>query len=501
MTLNFIQTMLASRLLHLPPTLRGSIAARHNINFSQISQARRNFSASAPRQFSPTDAVVSLPIAALDAVHYIGFPWYAAIPLTAVLVRCTVGYFFGDLPARKKQIIRRHIAPLISYNAIRLSRGSMRELEKDLKEWDLRKYFRFTVLLDQLRLTHKLGAIFNAPLFSVSHFVNILTLAAFAEAIRVKCGGAKEGLINLFMFPFEKLEELRQDVESRTPGFGNRPVQDIQPQEEAGSASTEDLNPPQEIFVKSPEELLADRLEAAHEIVAQKRAEALESGVPLDPMLLDPTYYLKDVQPIVSESRAENLDLSMATEGLAWFQDLTVADTWYILPVILGSTILWTAFVGQEIRKSPPRVLEARKVSRPNISQGAMSSKSRKIGGVDIYESQTTKDVNAALQSAEQMKAAAIEEKKKAGVLFPNLTFQQSTRIVAALGFSLMSTYLPAGIVLYFIGSNVAGILIHSWMSYRYPLPPMVSPCAIPLRLKVRKAYASMLTRPNITSR
>ncbi|CAI4218107.1 unnamed protein product [Parascedosporium putredinis] len=63
---------------------------------------------------------------------------------------------------------------------------------------------------------------------------------------------------------------------------------------------------------------------------------------------------------IAGQGKAAPLDPSLATEGLLWFPDLTVADPTYILPAIFGASMLYNAM--------PRSMDEVRRLFDPKVS-------------------------------------------------------------------------------------------------------------------------------------
>lgn len=291
--------MLASR--SLSKTAKASVfGLPPNLRVSAWQQpTKRPFSASGSRQNNLLDIVVVPPIAVLTGFHSLGLPWFAVLPITAVLARGVFGYYFTSLPARRRAAIRNDLQPLITATVnIR-----MRQLEQ-------RGDFRGPDGVDKRRRDERLGRFvnlwsvsrkFGAGIFSASSFVNFGTLIAFSEAVRLKAG-AHDGLLAVVVAPF-------QWVASKISPGHFHPVQ---------NASMDEI---------------VRRLEAA-------RAAAMETGQWSSDTSLDLNELSKTVQDTpVQKVESIYVDPSLQTEGFSWCPDLTVADPTGYIPFALFSVM------------------------------------------------------------------------------------------------------------------------------------------------------------------
>lgn len=439
-----------AHLLQLPPAIRSSIYLR--------TLPRRSFSSTSPRK-SLTDIVVAGPAAVLDAVHGLGIPWYTAIPVTAVLVRCTIGYYLGALPARKRAIVRTYLSPLTSNVGKVKAREAMLSYVQRMEEngrivpkaaMGLR--FAAYQMWYNLRESHRIGKRFKAPIFTPASFVNFGMLIMFAEAIRVKCGH-REGLLSMIISPFESaLKSLSNDPAAKNA---------IEP-------------------TLSPEEVLVERMEAA-QAAADAQAEIYASSagdVLVDPKLLDPAYHFELLgQP--AKTYADSLDPTMLVEGVSWAQNLALPDSTYILPLILSLTML-TGVFNRNTKSHTISTPKQREISTPKSSKVTTSA------------AKQTEEINIAFALADKLREENKTKAKVRGSLTSSLTLGQKFRLWMASLFFFVGCGLPSGMLLYMIPSVVVGQLHSRWLDVKYPIPNTIQPCRRPMRIKVKKEFGDV---------
>ncbi|CZT25438.1 uncharacterized protein RCC_11170 [Ramularia collo-cygni] len=428
--------LLRPSLYALPPSLRASLYQQHQ-------QQQRSFSASAARKSPLSDALLYCPTLLLDVLHT-GLPWHTAIPLSAILVRTLLVYHISALPARKAAITRVNLHPL-SAARFRSEYISYRERAADEKIQDAANgrtisepemaimAIRMKIMRGfmAVRSSHRTGKEYGAPAFTWWRSpVNFGVLIAMTEAVRVKCG-AREGLLSF----------LAKSID-----------QHVDPETARRAAMT-------------PDEILVERLEAAY------AAKQQSAGTPAQPVMegeegmsfMDEESTSPALQDMASDQLpalntniyAGVQDPSLKTEGLAWFPDLTLADSTLLLPFGLSTAIALTV------------------LTRPNPNPAPVI--------------QTKKNENQTPKDDDPLAALAALPPQKSPL--DKLSTGQKLGLSVSLVFFFVAAKLPAAVLLYLIPSTVCGWLQTRWLDMKYPLPQMVTPCVRPVRVKVRKEF------------
>lgn len=458
--------MTRAHFLQLPPAIRSAIFAH--------ASPRRTFASTAPRQSTAVDIVTAVPSAILDSVHGLGLPWCYAIPVAAVAVRCSVGYFLGARPARRAAIIRSYLRPLIvnsalqrtnkdTYKAVLEAESRGEVVTKD----HIRSRYRLQGWLNGILETQRIGKKFNAPLLRPSSFINFGLLLAFSETIRIKCGH-KEGLLSMMLRPLEWL------------------------------AADPKKGPPEPML--SYEEAMAQRMEQAQAAAEAQAQMFAENHLPLDPKLTDPAYHFEMLGK-VSKIYAENLDPTMIVEGFSWAQNLAMPDSTFILPTLLGFTILSNVFLrnGQShtVAKPASRKVDTKEEETPaSVSSppGLDTTRSTTLQSTtsagdpeqELQRDLQTRQINAAFAAAEKLRAET-KQRKELGTIFVNWTMKERFGLFMAGVFFFMGTTIPTGILLYLVPSVIMGQVHSRWLDMKYPVPTAVEPCRRPMRIKVRR--------------
>ncbi|EME85055.1 uncharacterized protein MYCFIDRAFT_195929 [Pseudocercospora fijiensis CIRAD86] len=455
---------LRKHFLQLPPSIRASICPN--------ALPRRHFSAWAPAPAALTHLAVETPLAVLEGVHAMGVPWWAAIPLSAALVQCTLVYYWSAKPARKREIIRTHLFPLVQNSAKRAVDKHMTPMLEEVKSGALPPQLlgirmRLLAVIFNVRESHRLGKTFNAPLFTWTAPLNFITLLAFAEAIRIKCG-TRQGLLSMIL---PRLEEANSGGESAQTT-----------QEKA-------------------DEALAQRLEAQLERIESSRAaqengsdafEYMNAAAAVDPSYSTAGHSLQ--APIQPPAYAEYADPKMATEGIAWISDLTVPDPNGILPIALGAVFLagvnWKSVTKPSSIHQRPKSQDENKTEDAPVIEAPPKASSAPPAQDAVLEQQrkVNADINAALLKADELRAATTRKSEEWSP-FGQLTGGDRMKIVMAGLFTFVSLQLPAAIVLYIMTNAIIGRLQKRWLDIKYPLPPLIHPCKRPMRIKVRRVF------------
>lgn len=464
---------LSSRFLQLPPALRAStyqaatalrpssarVKTSSSPSASPSACPRRAFSATASRPAPSINEIIVSPFTfVLDSIHAIGLPWYAAIPAAAVLFRSTVGYYFSALPARKRQIARWSIMPLM-----------LSKVKVDImaKEWNLTMENKnsparlaWERVKISLKVPYELGKQFKVPHISGSSFVGFGLLIGFGEAIRIKCGAGK----GMVAFLVDSVQALVPRVRTEEPAdpYGGM----------------------------SKEEYLADRLykwREAQEAQAASPGEALSnatSPTQLPPMYTETTSTYTDI-----------MDPSLKTEGFLWFQDLTLPDPTFGLPIIFIAAHLLNALVAP---KAVPRPSKSDMMARHNTtleqlqapgSSNSTRSKSNAVPAQAAVSAKAAEEVRIAMQTAEKLEKERQILSRKRKPLFARLPIPTRLQLAGGFIFAMVSSHFPAAILLYIIPSMFTTFFQRLWLNAKHPLHEQIAPCKRPMRVKLRREY------------
>lgn len=276
----------------------------------------RFFSASASRKIDPVEIVATPPLVVLNGIHAVGIPWYAAIPISAILIRGVFGYYFSTVPSRRRQQIRNNLLPLIS--PISHLNAYVYEEKLKLKEsFSTNTKLRTAAVRVWARIwqTHKLGKRFGAPLLSWSSPLNFGALIASTEAVRIMCG-ANTGLLSMLLAPFTWIGR------SVAPDYFPKAVD---PVEKMAYEMAERM------------ERMRDQSQG-QDVTSEAGTDAALSSLP--DHLIEPASFA-----------AGWFDPSLKVEGLAWFTDLTMADPSGLLP--FAAAFVMTANIALNPRKKP----------------------------------------------------------------------------------------------------------------------------------------------------
>jgi inner membrane protein COX18 len=289
-----------ARFLSLPSHLRRLSHQQPNHN--------RSFSASPSNKVQLTDVFAAPPLYILQGLHVVGLPWYAAIPVASILIRGIVGYYLAAVPARRRQLIRNNLNPLIAA-AVRNDMshsptGEGTPLEKWIPSPDLRKKVYPTWLL--WKNSQVYGKRFGAPQLALSSFFNFLSLISTSEAVRMLCG-AREGLLSTLLSPFTWL----------------------------GREFAPDYFPPGVSAVDVVANAYADKVEQLRQARLQGLPEDdADKGIDLDALSGNVLQNPQPLPPQLINTDMSHFDPSLQTEGLSWCVDLTAADPYSALPIL-----------------------------------------------------------------------------------------------------------------------------------------------------------------------
>lgn len=419
---------------------------------------RRTFAASAHRADAAAlatnttatsavyDFLLRIPSTLLDCAHYIGLPWWAAIPASAVIVRGTLLYYWCLLPSWKSNVEMSRLTPLIhaKYRSLIRIRAAeraekmMEEVDKQgggimemieeteaQKRWSsLRRMVSYSLTSRAMRRRFGLPSAFAAGVRSFG------VLILMTEGIRAKCG-ASAGLLSLLARTIDQGVGMKswQDLPQNADVDKTRYGSSAQAVEIMGTAS-----PP-----------LADGAESA-----------IESGEALRSLT---TQLPEDIpaQAVASTNTMHSpfFDPGVLYEGLPWCLDLTAPDPYHILPALL-----FGIYITRTVLTIPKRTVE--------ITHDSAESDSTSGRPPSPYADVFPKEG----------KTAHPYDVSKAGRHM-------------VMGFAIHSALyhfiyldLPAAIMLYLLSSSVVSLTQQRWLAMRYPMPSRITPCHRPTQEK-----------------
>lgn len=315
-----------SSVLRLPPELRS------------VTLQSRAFSSTPSRKSPLLDLTLAGPSAIINGIHNLGIPWYATLPLTAVLVRGIIVYYLASLPARKKAQTKALLFPLITAKADSLMAGKYHEEVRDMRELPGPQMARnltynWIQLKAKFAAMEEIGKPFKAPVFTGRSLINFGVLISFTEVIRLKCG-SREGLLPLILRPFEWI--------AQTLDPQNVPKA-VEPEVKDSAAvlaeRTEAVRNQQEAVINTQIQPAPGYSRASEILNGQSDEAAFQSGS------------TADLSPLSSMDVSSYIDSSLRTEGLAWFTNLTVPDSTLLFPAALSATMLITVILRPTVGK------------------------------------------------------------------------------------------------------------------------------------------------------
>ncbi|KAG9792082.1 hypothetical protein KCU77_g2165, partial [Aureobasidium melanogenum] len=250
------------------------------------------------------DYVAFVPVACLESLHSTGLPWFAAIPLSAVLIRSLVIYPLFQRPLREKLVDRAQTQPLVDAHMSVVRRmldrsaprnSPWRKLNLAFNAWHRRGHLQVTMFGRKLNFGHRT--------------MMFMTTILVSDGLR-RIMGAKEGLLKFILGPLDwtvswlipnspKEQTSGETTEAVSVNSSSNGVPDLTLTTPTGTpTSTQD--------VLSATETAQD---AAGDL-AQETSTAVAGHV--NSAWFDPT---------------------LLTEGFSWCPDLTASDPTLILPV------------------------------------------------------------------------------------------------------------------------------------------------------------------------
>ncbi|KAH0177445.1 hypothetical protein KCU82_g2018, partial [Aureobasidium melanogenum] len=267
------------------------------------------------------DYVAFLPVACLESLHSTGLPWFAAIPLSAVLIRSLVIYPLFQRPLREKLVDRAQTQPLVDAHMSVVRRVLDRSTPKDspwrklnlvINAWHRRRHLQVTMFDRKLNFGHRT--------------MMFMTTILVSDGLR-RIMGAKEGLLKFILGPLD------WTVSWLIPN----PPKDQTIRETAEAVS-----------INSPSDGSPDQ------------APNAPNGVPTSAQdVLSATETAQDVTGDLAQEASTAVaghvnsawfDPTLLTEGFSWCPDLTASDPTLILPVIFSSTFFASIYFAPRIQ-------------------------------------------------------------------------------------------------------------------------------------------------------
>jgi inner membrane protein COX18 len=379
-----------------------------------------------------TDYVDLIPVACMEAVHSTGLPWFAALPVTAVLIRSLFVYPMFQRPLRDKLVNRAQIQPLQDARMSVLRRTLMRTTARNkpvgrqalliVQSWRTRIRLQWS-LFDEVQFGHR--------------FMMFLTTIWVSDSLR-KLMGAKDGLLKFVLGPLDwtlswlvpsTLTEANPQEAVKTASANSAPAQ-VTTQE-----SIDHFQFPtgdQAIQFPTNTKDFWSNTESAQNAVHDAAQETAQNAAQ------DAATH---VAPETSTAVADHVnsvwfDPTLLTEGFSWCPDLTASDPTMILPILFSSSFFASIYFA-------PRI------------QGAASTT-----GTD----------------------SAPERAKP--------TNGQRIMMTIAMLSIIPAVKMPAGLLLYFLSNMIANNFMSRWLAYTKPIHPAPTACKRPVRMQRFKEIA-----------
>jgi inner membrane protein COX18 len=366
------------------------------------------------------DYVDLLPVACMQAVHSTGLPWFAAIPVSAVLIRSLFVYPMFQKPLREKLVDRAQVQPLQDARMSIVRRELMRTNSRDEPSF-VRK---FKLLMYSWEIRYKLqGALFDRQFPFGHRFAMFLTTIWVSDSLR-KLMGAKDGLLKFILGPLDWTvswfapsalteptpgEALK--TASTTPAPNQATTQELSDRSQFPTGNEAIQFPTDTKDFWSPAGTAQNAAQNAAQDAATQVAEETSTAV----------------APHVNSVW---FDSTLLTEGFSWCPDLTASDPTMILPIVFSSSFFASIYFA-------PRI------------QGAASET-----GTD----------------------SAPERAKP--------TNGQRIMMTIAMLSIIPALQMPAGLLLYFLSNMVTNNFMSRWLAYTKPIHPAPTACKRPVRMQ-----------------
>ncbi|KAI8934241.1 hypothetical protein NX059_008987 [Plenodomus lindquistii] len=297
-------TMLSSKLLRQKARQlgsRGSVICQR----PACRPLTRAFHASPARQGAGLDTLLYVPHEMMNLIHA-NVPWYAAIPLSAFIVR---GLLVTTAGAYSRSLMARYIG----LHPLRQALGAQKR-DEVLRKGNFRSPQEASVRVkaEVRQVVKALDKEWNVPFLMTTVWWSLVQLPVFlamAETVRQKCG-ARDGLLglatSLFHSTRDGLVRLKDSLFGTTDAAsGNGP---------SAVGST--------FEVDNPDTDLANHVNSLASNPTSDAGEPFTAS----------TFNLGEM----AGNQSQWFDISLATEGALWFPDLILPDPTGVLPFVVS---------------------------------------------------------------------------------------------------------------------------------------------------------------------
>ncbi|CAD0097607.1 unnamed protein product [Aureobasidium mustum] len=262
-----------------------------------------------------------MPVACLESIHSTGLPWFAAIPLSAVLIRSLVIYPLFQRPLREKLVDRAQTQPLVDAHMTTVRRALQRQINKNSP------LNKLNLVLNNFIIRRRIQANMFGRVLPVGHrTMMFLTTILVSDGLR-RIMGAKAGLVKFILGPLDwTLSWLVPSSPTEpTPGHTS---------EAASVISSPGQIPDQEsvnlVGVPTSAQDVWSATETTQDTVGDLAQEASTA--------------------VADHVNSAWFDPTLLTEGFSWCPDLTASDPTLILPVIFSSTFFASIYFAPRIQ-------------------------------------------------------------------------------------------------------------------------------------------------------
>ena len=375
-----------------------------------------------------------VPVACMEAVHSTGLPWFAAIPISAVLIRSLFIYPLFQRPLREKLVERAQVQPLQDARMSIHRRAIDRTTSRKRKNSAVRVVNMF---FKSVETRHDIQrSLFDR--IPVGHrFMMFLTTIWVSDSLR-KLMGAKEGLLKFILGPLDwtlswlvpsALTEANPGESIKTASSNSAPNQVTSQvpldrfqfptgnQEVQFPTDTKD-------FWSSTGTAQGAASDTAQNAASNTAQDAASHAAEVT------------LTAVADHVNSVWFDPTLVTEGFSWCPDLTASDPTMILPIVFSSTFFASIYFA-------PRIQGTTTSTRGN-------------------------------EAAERPKA----------------TNGQRIMMTVAMLSIIPALQMPAGLLLYFLSNMITNNFMSRWLAYTRPIHPAPTACKRPVRMQRFKDIA-----------
>ncbi|CAD0097186.1 unnamed protein product [Aureobasidium vineae] len=269
------------------------------------------------------DYVALMPVTCLDSLHSIGLPWFAAIPLSAILIRSLLIYPLFQRPLREKLVARAQLQPLVDANMSITKRILYRRTTKGTQKSMAHK---LNLTLESWRTRNRVRiAMFERSRLYGHRFFMFMTTIVVSDGLR-RMMGAKEGLLKFVLGPLDWTLSWLVPSSLTETSPGEAEVSPASPvSNPVTNTGLDDLDP---WSTGVPQGLSAT--ETAQDATSGLAQEASTA--------------------VAGHLNSAWFDPSLLTEGFSWCPDLTASDPTMVFPLIFSSTFFASIYFAPRIQ-------------------------------------------------------------------------------------------------------------------------------------------------------